>query len=376
MFFKHPLFWKEWKTAKWWSGLITAMFLIMFLSISYSLSQTQEMLLGPEGALSHYSHRIDQGGRIIGPVFLENFNKDFGTLVLLLLPVIVIMSILLFQSDRKDSVGMFMSSLPFTKKEQFKLKWLVGILAFTIPFLLATLLMVIMRQINISWIHQWYSTIGYEGLLAYDTVWHVIGVLAQSYLFIIAFFSILMLMQSLIANNIAASIIGAIVVATPWFILKAGGITLSRIFNNYNWRLYNIKWSSLYSFMVPNRRITLKVIQLGQDELRINPVFSSEYYIIKIIVLIVISVIAVYGGIKFYEKNDMSRNGYLLMFSWMEGILVPGVALCSGLLGNNLIRQVIRIQSVPYEIITFTLSALVGYLIMRKIVRISEKHGG
>ncbi|HHX61277.1 MAG TPA: hypothetical protein GX707_11295 [Epulopiscium sp.] len=376
MIFRHPLFWKEWKTVKWWCGLMTAMFLIMFLSVSHSLGQYQEMLLGEDGALTDYVHRIGQGGRVIEPMFLSNFNKSFESLVFLLVPIIVIMSIMLFQSDRKEGVGMFVSSLPFTKKEQFKVKWFVGILAFTIPFLLATVLTVIMRQANISWIRQWYSALGYDGLLTYDAVGLVMGILAQSYLFIVAFFSVLMLMQSLIGNNIAASLIGAIVVAVPWFILEAGGATLSRVFNNDSWRLYNIKWSNLYYFIAPDSGFILEHIQLGQNELLIHPVVSKEYYLIKIIILIAISVIAVYGGLKFYEKNDTSRNGYLLMFPWMKHILVPGVVLCSGLLGNNLIRQFIRIQSVPYEIITFVISALIGYLLMATIIKISEKHGG
>lgn len=376
MIFRHPLFWKEWKTVKWWSGLMTAMFLIMFLSVSHSLGQYQEMLLEEDGFLSYYVPEISQGGRVIEPMFLREFNNDFGALVFLLVPVIVMMSIMLFQSDRKEGVGMFVSSLPFTKKEQFKVKWFVGILAFTIPFLFATVLIVIMRQANISWIRLWYSALGYDGLLAYDTVGLVMGVLAQSYLFIVAFFSVLMLMQSLIGNNIAASLIGAITVAVPWFILEAGGATLSRVFSNDSWRLYNIKWSNLYYFIAPDRGLAIEHIQLGQNELLIHPIVSMEYYLIKIIILITISVIAVYCGLKFYEKNDTSRNGYLLIFPWMKHILVFGVALCSGLLGNNLVRQFIRIQSVPYEIITFSISALIGYLLMVTIIKISEKYDG
>ena len=375
MVFKHPLFWKEWKTAKWWSGLMTAMFLIMFLSISHSLSQYQEMILGPGGNPSQYIQRSGQGGHILEPVFLSNFYNNFGTLMVILIPVIIIMSIMLFQSERKEGVGMFISSLPFTKKEQFKVKWLVGILAFTIPFLLAILLAVIMRQVNIGWIHQWYSTLGFDGIVAYDRLGLVISILGQSYLFMVAFFSVLMLMQSLIANNIAASIIGAIVVAVPWFVLEAGGSTLSRIFNNDAWRIYNIEWTNLYYFMTPNRDGFI-MTPLGKNELYINPVISKEYYVIKIIILIIISVLAVLGGLKCYEKNDTSRNGYLLMFPWTRQILVPGVALCSGLLGNNLIRQFIQIKSRPYEILTFIISALVGYLIMSKIIKVSEKYGG
>lgn len=374
MIFKHPLFWKEWKTAKWWSGLISAMFLIAFLSIGQSLSRHQERILGPGSGLSGYIQEPGQGGVVLEPIFLGYFNNAFEVIVLLLIPVIVIMSIMLFQSERKEGVGMFINSLPFTKRDQFKVKWGVGVLTFTIPFLLATLLTIIMRQVNISWIQQWYSSLGFDGIFVYDSLGLAVRILAQSYLFIVAFFSMLMLMQSLIANNIAASIIGAIVVAVPWFILEVGLSTFSRIFNN-TWRLYDINWANLYYFMTPNRDNFI-MAEFGKKEIHINPIISKEYFISKIIILIIISLIATFAGFKFYEKNDTSRNGYLLMFPWTRRILIPGFALCSGLLGNNFIKLFISIESAPAEIITLVISALIGWLIMTKIINLSEKHGG
>ena len=116
MFFKHPLFWKEWKTAKWWSAVMASMFLVMFLSMSHSLSQYHEMLLERSKILTSDPYLLSQDGSILEPVFLRIFSNGFSGLVFFLVPVIVIMSILLFQSDRKESVGMFISSLPFTKE--------------------------------------------------------------------------------------------------------------------------------------------------------------------------------------------------------------------------------------------------------------------
>ena len=375
MFFKHPLFWKEWKTAKWWSAIMGSMFVVMFLSLSNSLSQYHERLSGQDGGSVIYSYTTGQGGVVMEPVFLRNFNNNFSALVFFLLPVIIIMSMMLFQSDRKESVGMFISGLPFTKREQFGIKWFVGIIAFTIPFLLATLFTVLIRQVNMGWISQWYSTLGYDGLLAYDTVWIALSIIGQSYLFMITFFSVLMLMQSLMANNIAASIIGSIVVAAPLFIIESGGATLSRILDNYTLRLYKVEWTNLYYFMMPSRNISIEFIEFGQDGIYINPLISNENYLIKIIILVAIAVMATRVGLRFYEKNDNSRNGYLLMFPWVGKILVPGVTLCSALLGNNFINQVIRIKSVPYELITFIISGLIGYLIIKKIIQVSEKYG-
>ena len=375
MFLKHPLFWKEWKIAKWWSGIMASMFLVMFLAISNSLSQRQEIALGRDGVMMTYSYGAGQGGPVIEPIFLRIFSRSFTTATMFLLPVLIIMSIIFFQSDRKENVGMFISSLPFTKREQFKVKWFTGVLAFTIPFLLATLLVVLMRQVNIGWITQWYSEVGYGDMLAYDGVWMVLSILAQSYLFVVAFFSVLMLMQSLIAHNIAGSIIGSIIVAAPWFILEAGGATLSRIFNNCRLRLYGIEWGNLYFYAEPSRNINIEVIKVGQDEFYINPLISMDHYTIKIAILILIGVVASYIATKAYEKNDNSRNGYLLMFPWVGKILVPGVILCSGLLGNNVINTFFRIESVFIEIITLVLGAFIGYLVITKMIGLTEKHG-
>ncbi len=375
MLFKHPLFWKEWKTAKWWSALIGSMFVIMFLSVSNELSRSQEILLRHPEALGSTPYTLRQGGSVLEPIFLRIFDSSFSALAFFLVPVIIIMSMMLFQSDRKESVGMFISSLPFTKDEQFEIKWFAGVLAFTIPYVIATLFAVLMRQVNMGWITQYYSVVGYTKLLDYDNIWIILKILAQSYLFMLAFFSVLMLMQGLMANNIAASIIGAIVLAAPWFILEAGGMTLSRIFNNYKLRLYNIEWSNFYFFMAANRDRELDIIGSGQEAFYLNPMVSSGDYWMKITALLVITLTAVCSGIKAYEKNDMSRNGYLLMFPWVGKILVPGVTLCSGLLANNFMTQMVRNKSVPYEIATLVIGSLIGYLIITKIIRVSEKHG-
>jgi len=383
MFLKHPLFWKEWKAAKWWSAIIGSMFLVMFLAISNSLSKFQERTLGEGGVLWSYSFRGDQGGPVVEPIFLRVFDNSFAVLALLLIPVIIIMSMMFFQSERKESVGMFISSLPFTRKEQFRVKWFTGVLAFTIPFLLASLLVVLMRQVNIGWMTQWYSEVGYSNMIDYDSVWLVLSMLAQSYLFIVTFFSLLILMQSLIGQNIAASIIGSIVMAAPWFILEAGSASLSRIFNNDYLRLGNIEWASLYFFNQPNSDISIHATKINQsqtsklayDIINIDPIISMDHYIIKIVILIAITVIAINAGLWAYEKNDNSRNGYLLMFPWVGKILVAGVSLCSGLLGNNIMIAFFRIESLSFEILSLVISALIGYLLINKMIRLTEKHG-
>lgn len=373
MFFKHPLFWKEWKTAKWWSTLMVSMLLVMLLSVNNALSLIYERRLGVSRVLTNIPYITS--GNVEAPIFLRQFYDSFTVLIILWLPVILLMSIILFQSERKENTGMFVSSLPFTKKEQFGIKWFVGVLAITIPFLLATLFTVLMYQANIDWITQWYTISGYDVLLAYDSIWIVLGIVTKMYLFILAFFSAMMLMQSLIANNIAAGIIGSISLAAPWFIIEAGSASLARILNSDKVRIYGREWSNFYLFALGSGSSRRFVSSLPGD-MYIDPIVSNEHDGLKIIILIAIIVLAIYGGLKSYEKNDNSRNGYLLMFPWVGKILVPGVTLCSGILGNNLMRDILRISSVPFEILTLVISALIGYFIIVKVIERSEKYGG
>ena len=226
-----------------------SMFLMMFLAVSNSLSRTYAEYFGQGDVVSTYVYRLNHDGRVFEPIFLRIFDNSFSVLSVFLLPVIIIMSMMLFQSDRKENIGMFMSSLPFTKKEQFSVKWVVGILAITIPFILALGAAMLIRQSNIDWITRWYRENEMSGILAYETVSILFSIMAQTYLFIVAFFSVLMLMQSLIANNIAASIIGSITLAAPWFILDAGRGTISRIFDNYSLRMYHINGMNFYALM-------------------------------------------------------------------------------------------------------------------------------
>lgn len=369
MLFKHPLFWKEWKSAKWWSLLIIGIFLIMFLAISNSLQTAQELIIetGDNFDIAYYELRH--------PIFSRSFYNVFEEFTIAILPIVIIITIIQFNGDRKENIGMFISSLPFTKKEQFIVKWFTGMLVITIPFLVLSILTLLIRLANWHWIYDWYKRypVG-DRLLAYDTMASIMLGVLQGYLFFIAFYTILMLMQTLIANNIAASIIGTIVMLVPWFIFEAGSSTVYNILNK-NIRVYYSGWMNLYELKNISREyIQITTIDKYREVIISGNVVSYDNYPIKIIGLIVIILLALYAGIKFYGKNENSRNGYLTMFLWVEKILVFGVVLCSGLLGNNLLRKIIRKSSTIYELITLAFSAFIGYVIIRKIINMSQRH--
>ena len=280
---------------------------------------------------------------------------------------------MLFQSERRESVGAFVSSLPFTKREQFKVKWAVGMVTISIPFIITAILTLLMRRTNWGWIKGYYamSDSGHK-IIAHDTLWVVILTLLQLYLFFMAFYSFLMLMQTLIGKNIVASIMGVIVLAVPWFVIETGVTTLSRMLNKPI-RLYGHEdWSMFYTLMVPARDY-IEIYPEKYGGLSIG-VFSGQYFWIKIIVLLLIIGLSLYAGIEFYGRNDNSRNGQLVMFDWAGQILVIGFTVCAALLGNTEFRiLLIKETNFIYEIITLTISALIGYMIIRKTLNLSRR---
>lgn len=367
-----PLFWKEWKSAKWWSLLIMGIFLLMFLAINHSLQNIQEVikdipLMNKEIVAHHrYIHYY-----LEEPIFMRSFYEKFSNVALALIPIVIVMSTLLFHSDRKESVGAFVGSLPFTKQEQFRMKWSVGALVISIPFAISFILTIIMRTVNWGWIQEFYHSNSFDiDMMPYDTQLAVVSTLFQTYLFFMAFYSFLMLMQTLIANNIAASIIGSIVLIVPWFLLEIGSTTLShllqrdlRIYGRYSWFNGSDRWIFPYNLMLIRR------VSYAPNSMSGN-IVNYHYYWPEIILLLLIATASICAGIWFYGKNDNARNGCLTMFSWVETILIVGVTLCSSILGNNLLRFVVRQSNTIYEMCTLTISGAIGYLIIRKITSV------
>lgn len=365
---KHPLFWKEWKSAKWWSLLISAIFIIMFLSINNKLQRIKELI-------SLYDiNSINERGIYLESmsIFEENFSDGLAMAALAMVPIVIIISTLLFQSDRKEKIGAFVSSLPFTKKDQFKVKWYVGLKVITVPFAITSLLSVLMRLANWGWIQAQYAvSANGNTIMAHDTLAAVILSLLQIYLFFIAFYSFLMLVQTLVGNNIAASVIGVIVLAVPWFLIETVATTLSRMLNRPHLiRPYHHEnWSLFYTLMFSARDYIS--VEAANESFGVG-VFSYDYYWLKIGVLILIIGSSLYGGIGFYGRNENSRNGQLVMFDWAGKLLTVGVTICTALLGNTVLRLLfVSNTNFIYELITLVFSGFMGHMMIGKILSLT-----
>ncbi len=366
MLTKHPLFWKEWKSAKWWCLLMMGIFLIMFLGLNNDLQQIQELsdkLVIDENMV--YLQSIS--------IFDRNFSNELFGAALTFVPIVIVMTTLLFQNDRKEGIGAFVSSLPFNKNEQFKIKWFVGAITITIPFAIASIMSLLIRAANWGWIEEIYA-ISHSGaqVMPHDTLAAIMLGLLQVYLLLIALYSFLMLIQTFIANNIAASVIGVITLAVPWFLIETSITTISRMLNKPMIKAYwHNNWYSYRDVLINARRGIMVDTVLGRSAVS---VFSYEYYWIRIIVLFAIVGLSLYGGIQLYGRNENSRNGQLIMFDWAGKLLIIGVTTCVALLGNNGFRILFIENTKPiYEIITLTISAIIGFVLIRKIVSLSGR---
>ncbi|NLI89759.1 MAG: hypothetical protein GX366_05055 [Epulopiscium sp.] len=359
MITKHPLFWKEWKNSKWWSVLITGIFLVMFLAINSKLENIQRLI----NDVDINSNRL----YLESITFFEgSFSNALLVATLFIIPIVVIISTLLFRNDRKGNIGEFMGALPFTKGEQFKIKWLVGFLTLTIPFLITSILTVLIRTANWKWISDFYQE---SRVVEHDSLLVIMLILFQAYLFIMAFFSFLLMIQSLYANNIGASIIGVISLFAPWFIVETGLVTLSRILNRDIRILGHERFTLFYSLMAPARDSI--VVNNGRGYDIHMSIFASQYYWLKIAVLFLIIILSLYLGSKSYSKNENSKNGQLIMFEWARILLVIGFVICASLLGNTGIRVLfIRETNGIFEIITLLISGIAGYKLINKILSI------
>lgn len=364
---KHPLVQKEWKTARWIMLLISFIFafgIIVLNNIMYDIK---------------ISHLIDD---YRGLIFMERLYNISTVMVPALLLSIVLLTSMLFIHDRSVNVGKFVNSLPFTRKEQFTIKYIVGIATFTIPYILFGIAVYMINNSHKVWIYRKYKYLPYGEILRdQDGGTNLFMWLVLMWFVILTAYSFLIMIQTLIGQNFVAGILGGIIFLVPWFLAFAIPANLNLLLS--------------YSIEVSDKALELaKLVLFGNPEFQFIetiPIPSVRgiayysnylYYTINyqvfslyIAVLIGIIIITTLLGYRFIQDNDVEKNGDIAMYPWVRKILIVGVSVCSGLLSPIIIVVFTRIENAVVSLIAMIIGGTLGYLISSKSIELTTKHG-
>lgn len=361
-FWRNPLVYKEWKSVRWITLLMTlSIFFTKIMEVMSSLKWIKEM---------------ETNGEIFGksitlkdfPIYIKYwFNQallgyDNETFVLSTIGCLVILVVVLFRSERHNKTYELLASMPFKRKDIIVTKWYMGMLSIFISSFIGFIALSVFYTSNIKYIQDSYSIV---------LKWSLLHMLMY-----MAMFTILFFIQSVMGQNIAGSIVGAVIIVVPWFILTMIS-ELIRVYGGLSWEDKIIrdidimaKNLNLYDF---NRT---EWIEVGNDRIRqelshyANHYFTYSNYNFKIIALLIIIAIFFALSIYAYKRNAFEKNGNLILFSALEPAFKLGVAICSGFLLSGIFGMGYADNNKIVIDIFLVIGAAVGYFTANKAIKI------
>ncbi|WFD09516.1 ABC-2 transporter permease [Tepidibacter hydrothermalis] len=343
--FNKALLYKEVKSAKW----IT---LIMVISI---FTYKTMYLMNYERRLKILEHvRTPQ---LKPHLFNISFFSTNGDQVIMLLAVILLATIL-FKSERQTETYSFIASMPFKRKDIIKTKWFVGSCSIFISFFINAILISII-------FHTKYKNIAIEDSSYIIFQWALINILTY-----ISIFTMILFTQTLMGQNVAASIVGSIVMFFP-----TGLLEMIRQILRVNF-IYSYWADSIGTKLVEFTPYFINTVSCtyipsgNESDLYNNYFYEYQNYFTKIVVLIILIVLFYNLAIYIYKINKLENSGNLIMFSSLEPVFKWGFSICFGLFVATIVSSSFDGQN--YKIITGSLliiGSAAGYFISRKVVR-------
>ncbi len=293
-----PLFKKEISHIKWIVLLMIAALLLPILaSINTSIAEIEMQKNDPNSYAYYYQMNSYD--------LLE--MPFYDLLTWLTLPILVIIQ---FFYMRKDSVGNMLASLPYKRKDRIRTKYIAGIIAITLTYITAFIV------ISASY----YSSIQpISGEYKYIPIWLVVALTSMIFQY-----SFIFLIATLIGNSVFAGIFGFLAIYTPIFLVGSYASHIDRFFNtNISYLLSDSLFPKI--FIPQFYAIQFQNINFLDSQ---NEVFSKSIY--TVILYMILSIVFYKLAQLAFSKNELEHNGNLCMFKWAEVVFAIGFTLCFG----------------------------------------------
>lgn len=300
---------------------------------------------------------------------------------MLLISMMIVVGVL-FIHDRNRHIGKFIGSLPYTRKKQFKIKYLMGMTTFTVPLLFFAGAIYAIQGHHQGWIGRVYKYVSLgEFLKAQDSVWVLLLWLVFLWLIMLATYSVLMMIQTLIGQNIVASIIGGIIILVPLFLVYAIPVNLwllSTLDFRYSEKL--VKRVLIFLYGTPEFKLIgnvsgVNMYNLFDSYTNIYGGYTYQWFPLYMAILVLGIMISTLLGSYFAAHYDVEKNGEIALYPWVGKLLVIGITLCSLLLFPMMFTMFTGIENPITTLISMVIGAVLGYFISRKSIEMTAKHG-
>ncbi len=306
-------------------GYLAAGVLAAFM-IWYMVSSKVQVTLGDMGGMLDYSYS-DKGSLI-------NFNVA-STFSYCLIPMfcgICLLAFSQFYQAKQGNTAQFMNYLPFHRRTNYLMKIGIGVGVITIPFL------IVLAEL-VSTHYTYYDAVmkrsvylsNFTEIYHNESLTNLIIQVVMFYLFALALYSILVMMQTLITNMFAV-VIGAGAVFTPFIVLTVWCHVLSRFGIDLYSKMETVR-SVLSVFMGGSLFDSSSAGSMGYFAVEEVEFVNARAKMILLLCLIVISLVV---GFIIWGKQDNSRTTGITIHKGLDIALFVSLVIVIISLGSYL----------------------------------------
>ncbi|WMJ81783.1 ABC transporter permease [Clostridium sp. MB40-C1] len=346
----NALFYKDWRTSKWISIIMTIS-LFWFKTIGafgYSNSLKQFMSI---------DKKFIPSKMWFNEYLLVN-NRDAYMVSLILAALLVV---LLFKGEKQNSTCDILHFMPFKRKEIILSKIKVGFIAIIIPFLVNFIIMNLVYLKSKSYIGSSYLDI---------PKFYFINLLMCLF-----FFIFLVFIQTLVGEYLRSTIIAPIILITPYVLVKyllvLAESTLTHSIYPKLWKLENFSSNLNIYDIVSTNNVAMNKVWKNGEWIYSNYKYVYESFSIKILVMIFLIIVFSLLSVTIYNRLKVENINQLIMFKPAEKIFNLGVAIGVGIVISIMFGM--NTKSITTIYITLLLGIAMGYFISKLMIKLFSR---
>lgn len=343
------LFYKEWINVRW----VTLLTIIVLLYFKF---------YGVISALNQNTACIKQTGRVWTNRWFNNGLFIKSNYFFVMIFVIILLSVILFTSDKSSETQGFVASMPFTRKEIILNKWIVGVLSILVSFVVTYIFLSLFYVANTNSLD--------TALNPYSDIvrWFFMDTFQY-----ICIFTFMMLAQTVMGNSIVSAVVGGIIFEVPFLVTAiVQDIVMKTL--KYSWEDFRIVaiqrvegWLNIYSYNSPNQ------LWVNPAKNTVNDLYRTFYYNdygSKLLILFILTCLFLDLASVSYKRRNLEYNLRLIVFKNLEPLFVWGIALCSGLSAGITLGFGYNSESLRSFWIVAAIFTVVGYFISKLLIKI------
>lgn len=284
-----------------------------------------------------------------------------------------------YKNEHNIEINRFLKSLPFTSSQRFIVKFSVGLLSFTIPFIILIGGVLILKGNALALYEEIYKvTPLYGAFNIVNRTSDVVAFLVTHYMSIVMLYVFFNMMEYLISNHLGSIVIGVCILPAPYYIISSIGWNFDL---EMRFRGLTDIMNAIYASFDRSAILPLGVnSNMGRAW---EQIYFSHIGDISIRIIAMSILIVVFGAILLFSvRNYRVENEDILMKSkWTRILFIMGVTACSALAVTDLVAAIIlpvlgtNLDHALY--LTLPIGAVIGGVIATKIahIGINQKKG-